>query len=180
MAIWIMPDGTRWDIPDSDTQRPTLRTAGTWRTMTMPSGERLFVRESATPASLAAPPGFREFLRQIASRGGHSRAARHSRRQLAAWGRERGSKKLPTTASAPATEQERIGPLILNGAEFRQHLLQQAIPPTRNDYLSAIGRKGAQVRAARYSSEQRREWARLGGMAKAAKKKKVLDPARAH
>ena len=92
MTAWINPDGTRWNVPDTDTQRPTLRTAGTWRTMTMPSGERLYIQESDAPSSLKAPPDYREFLRQIASRGGQSRAARHSRKQLATWGRQRGRK----------------------------------------------------------------------------------------
>jgi general stress protein YciG len=174
MAIVMMPDGSQWDIPalDSGPQPTALRTAGTWRVMTMPSGEHLYVQESDAPASLAAPPNFRDFLRQIGSRGGQSRAIRHNRRELAAWGRTRRRKVSVTAASsdatAQATEQKSAAPLILTSAQFRQHLLQQAVPPSRrNDYLSQIGRKGGVNRAARHTPGERREWARQGGLAKA-------------
>jgi hypothetical protein len=46
------------------------------------------------PVPVIAPPSatggdVRQFLREIASRGGKARAARHSREELAAWGRVR-------------------------------------------------------------------------------------------
>lgn len=44
----------------------------------------------APPSVTLAPAGsVSQFLREIASRGGKARAARHSREELAAWGRVR-------------------------------------------------------------------------------------------
>jgi hypothetical protein len=45
---------------------------------------------SAPTSATSSPSGnVRQFLREIASRGGKARAARHGREELAAWGRVR-------------------------------------------------------------------------------------------
>jgi hypothetical protein len=173
MAIWTNPDGSQQDIPDSDpTPQRRLVKAGVWRVMRMPSGERIYVQES--PGAPAAPLGQRAFMRKIASRGGRARATRHGRHELAAWGRMRRNKaSAKTIGEAMVQRQPHVGsqfqPLTLSAAEFRLHVLQLAIPPSRDEYLRQIGRKGGQARAARHSAEERRRWAQLGGMAKAKK-----------
>jgi hypothetical protein len=62
------PDGSWFEIPDDP---PVAASA-------------------PVPSGTSSPAGsVRQFLREIASRGGKSRAARHSRAELAAWGRVR-------------------------------------------------------------------------------------------
>jgi len=74
--IWIMPDGSRWNIPDCE--------------VAAPDGTDSSQRVAAT--SPVAPDSTRQFLREIGRRGGLARAARHSREEKAAWGRIRHNK----------------------------------------------------------------------------------------
>jgi hypothetical protein len=71
------PDGSWFEGPSPDELPPA------------PS-EPAVASPSPTPAS---PNSVHEFLRMIASRGGQARAARHSRAELAAWGRVRHKSK---------------------------------------------------------------------------------------
>jgi hypothetical protein len=67
------PDGSWFEVPDDPTLVPVAATT--------------------TPSTKPVAP-VRQFLREIASRGGKARAARHTREELAAWGRMR--RKPPT------------------------------------------------------------------------------------
>jgi hypothetical protein len=69
------PDGSWVELPAPD---------GEPRTWSAPVPE---IRATAT--HLSPPEHVRQFLRNIASKGGQSRARRHSRSELAAWGRVR-------------------------------------------------------------------------------------------
>jgi hypothetical protein len=71
--IWTMPDGSRLYIPDSE---PTIPSPSG-------SGQRVDVPTSALPEQV------RRFLRENGRKGGQARAARHSRDEIAAWGRVR-------------------------------------------------------------------------------------------
>jgi hypothetical protein len=73
--VWTMPDGSRWVIPDDE--HVTVPTA--------PNG-RLAAPHIQGPT---ATNMVRQFLREIGRRGGEARAARHSRDEIAAWGRVR-------------------------------------------------------------------------------------------
>jgi hypothetical protein len=73
------PDGSRvhaMRLPD-----------GSWFEMPTPDDA------PSAPPSATSAGSVRQFLREIASRGGKARAARHSREELAAWGRVRHKSK---------------------------------------------------------------------------------------
>jgi hypothetical protein len=67
------PDGSWFEVPDDPPVAPSA-----------PLHEGRSPSSSPTEAD-----SVRQFLREIASRGGKSRAARHCRAELAAWGRVR-------------------------------------------------------------------------------------------
>lgn len=69
--IWINPDGSRLNIPDSGVR----------------------------PSRPRAPVHIREFLREIGKRGGQERARRHIREELADWGRVRHCRSNKTNIS---------------------------------------------------------------------------------
>lgn len=76
------PDGSWFEMPAQDAQ-------------TQASGNRLPAspRQVVTAdAKNSAPDPVRQFLRDIGKRGGQARASRHSREQIAAWGRVRHKK----------------------------------------------------------------------------------------
>jgi hypothetical protein len=66
---------------------------GSWVEMPAPSDQpsatSASAPESGATAATYAPGSIREFLREIGRRGGKARAARHSRDEIAAWGRVR-------------------------------------------------------------------------------------------
>ena len=68
------PDGSWFEMPAQDAQPQA-------------SGNRL----PASP-NTSAPDHVRQFLREIGRRGGQARASRHSREQIASWGRVRHKK----------------------------------------------------------------------------------------
>jgi hypothetical protein len=77
------PDGSWVEIPawDSDSSAPSVRAPEV-------------PRQTATAhAKASSPENVRQFLREIGSRGGQARASRHSREELAAWGRVRHQKQ---------------------------------------------------------------------------------------
>jgi len=68
------PDGSWVELPPDDRSN---------------SG-RAPVEQAPTPTtSVSAPTSVRQFLRQIARKGGLARAAKHNREEISAWGRVR-------------------------------------------------------------------------------------------
>lgn len=75
------PDGSWWEIPARYDLPPAMNAP--------PPG-------TASSASQSSPTGnVREFLREIGKRGGQERARRHSRDELAAFGRVRHKSEPP-------------------------------------------------------------------------------------
>jgi hypothetical protein len=118
-SIWLMPDGSRWDIPDGNDppapqkpkppaprSKPTRPNYGSLVVNPYvlygcvgqegtPSASTSPAAASASPVPpRSAPEHVRQFLRKIGQRGGQARAARHSRDEIAAWGRVRRKSRL--------------------------------------------------------------------------------------
>jgi hypothetical protein len=71
----------------------TLRNPdGSW--VEFPAFDEQPASQQAASAQIATAATIRQFLREIGRRGGQARAARHSRAEIAAWGRVRHSKAI--------------------------------------------------------------------------------------
>lgn len=74
---------------------------GSWVEMPAPNGDAPNVRPPEEPGQVVAPPipastapeQVRRYMREMGSKGGQARASRHSREQIAAWGRARHKKQ---------------------------------------------------------------------------------------